>query len=242
MNIAVTILYTLLGWMSCAIPSMHSAVAPVEHLRWRATSYHIANNEATAYLSLVDNIWYQDSMGITEIHGIHSYRDASMDTTFSVLLGYRFTDMRRKWAYEYRNMADTAEIVKKFSKADSAYLIGGWNFFGSGTIQFDSVRAIADTIIGGITYQKHRHILYARGNTIQAEALSRCDRKGSIFHLDVGLGNAIGCPVVKGITLTPDGRFPMSSVEIEFVSNTFPDSVRRVLDAWKRNVKQYPVQ
>lgn len=242
MNIPLVFLYSFLAALSCATASKHSAEAPAEYVRVRMTSYRIANDKATPYLSFANNVWYEDSVGITQISGLQSLQEGARDTIYAVTLGYRFTDMRRKWAYEYRNLYDTAEIVRKYLQPDSLPVVGGWGFYRPAAIQFDSLRSVGDTSIGGVTYLKHRYIQYFQGKQFLSEVLSRCDKKGSIFQLDLGVSNATGCPMVKGSTMTPDGRFPMSSVGIEFISNEFPDSVRRVFAAWKRNVELYPVQ
>jgi hypothetical protein len=133
-------------------------------------------------------------------------------------------------------------IVQKFAKADSVGLANGWGFFRRASIKFDSLRLLNDTIIKGIAYQKYQFVQDFQGTKLLGEALARCDRKGTLFHLDVGLSNAVGCPVVKGTSYTIDRRFPSSSVEIEFISNTFPDSVRKAFEAWKLNEKRYPIQ
>jgi hypothetical protein len=242
MNLLYVFLFPLLVLISCRTTLKPTSEKPEEYLRVQKISYRIVNNEATVQVSFSDNVWYHDSIGITQLSGIQSVQIGSKDTLFPITFGYRFVDMRNKWVYEYRNLSDTAAIVQKYGQADSVELAGGWNFFRKSGIQFDSLRVIGDTIINGMTYRKLRHVLNARGKNIPTEILSRCDRKGTIFHLDVGLSNAVGCPVVKGTSLTPDGRLPTQSVEIEFISNTFPDSIRRVFAAWKRNAELYPVQ
>jgi hypothetical protein len=242
MNLPILFFYPLFVLLSCGTSRTHTSDRPEEHLQIRRTSYSIANNEATEYLAMIDNVWYQDSVGITQLSGIKSMQVESKTILSSILLGYRFVDMRRKWVYEYKTLSDTATIIKKQGNADSVELAGGWNFFRKAAIQFDSLRVIGDTSIDGVQYQRHRYAQHFAGKTLRSEILSRCDRKGTIFHLDVGVSNAIGCPMVKGTSLTPDGRLPTQSVEIEFISNIFPDSVRRVLAAWKRNVELYPVE
>ena len=242
MNVPLIILYTLLATVSCAVSPKHSANALVEQVKVRITSYRIANNAATAYLSFTENGWYEDSVGITQLCSIKSVQEGTKDTTFAVTTGYRLVDMRKKWAYEYRTMSDTAALVNKQLITESVVLLGGWNFLPNVDITFDSLRSLTDTTIQGITYARYMVLQSFRGKQTLSEKWVRCDKKKSIFRFNRGLSTHIGCPVVKGTTVTPDGRLPMSSVEIEFVSNAFPDSVRRVFAAWKRNVQQYPVQ
>ncbi len=243
MSISVFFFSFLLALMSCAISSKHPANAQAEHVRVRTTSYHIANNEATAYLSFANNVWYKDSVGITQMTAIQSVGTPTTDTIFTATIGYRLVDMRKKWAYEYRNLSDTAAIMKKIVLTDSVLLIGGWNFFRPfDIIVYDSLRSVGDTTISGIRYARYRLRQLFGGNQYLSEELFRCDKKGSIFTFSKKLSDEIGCPLVKRTTLTPDGKFPVNSGEIEFVSNNFPDSIQRVFAAWKRNVQLYPVQ
>jgi hypothetical protein len=242
MSLLLVLLYPALVLISCRTSVAHAPDRPEECLRFRKISYQIVNNESSIQLSSSDNVWYQDSVGITELSIIQSVQTDSRDTIYPVTVGYRFVDMRKKWVYEYRTLSDTATIVQKFGKADSAKPPGGWSFYRTAAIKFDSLLVIGDTSINDITFRKHRYVQHFQGRRFLTEILSRCDRKGTFFLLDVGVSNAIGCPMVKGTSLTPDGRLPTQSAEIEFISNTFPDSVRRVFAAWKRNVELYPVE
>lgn len=239
MNSLLILLYPLLMFVSCNVDSSNK---PEEHLRVTKTSYRIVSNELVVQAAFSDSIWYQDSVGITQLSELHPTISGSYDTLHSITVGYRFVDMRRNWVYEYRNLSDTAEIVKKFSKADSIGLPGGWNFFRTASIKFDSLRFVCDTNINDKGFKKYRYVQKFQGKTYSSEALAQCDRKGTIFLLDVGLSNEMGCPMVKGLSYKRDYSFPVSSVEIEHISNVFPDSVRRVFTAWKRNVELYPVQ
>ena len=220
----------------------HSSNKTEEYLQVKRTSYRVLNNKAIVQYSFSDNVWYQDSVGITQFSVVRSVQSDLKDTFFSVTLGYRFVDMRRKWVYEYLNLSDTAEIVQKYKNGDSIQLFGGWNFFRKASIRFDSLRLIGDTIINSQVYQKHFYIQDFQGTKLLGEAITQCDRKGTIFLLDIGLSKATGCPVVKGISFTRDRRFISSSVEIKFISNEIPDSVQQVFRAWKQNVIKYPVE
>lgn len=242
MSIYTRYLYLFIPLLFCQSGFVHSDRTTEYHCQVHKRLYRVENNKSVEYHCLTDNIWYQDSVGITELNGVHSLEEGGKITWSTIPLGYRLFDMRKKWAYEYRNLSDTAEIVQKYANVDTLRMLGGWHFFTRSVIQFDSVELVGDTLIGGITYIKHRFIQTFKGRKIPGETLSRCDNKNNIFHLDDGLCRATGCAVVKGIALTPDRKFPINSVEIEYISNTFPDSVRKVFDAWKRNVQKFPVE
>lgn len=242
MNRYFIILCPLIVSIACHTPLTLIAQAPEEHLEFKRISYLIKNNQATIQFAVVDHIWFQDSVGITQMSAVRSIQGVDKDTLFPIRLGYSFVDMRRRWAYEYRNLSDTAEIVRKYVKADSVGVSGGWNFNRPSLVKFDSVQLIGDTVVNGITYRKFSCVLYSRGERIPGDMYARCDRKGTIFQIDLGLSKTAGCPVVKSVLFTSDRMFPTQYSEIEFISNTFPDSIRKVFAAWKRNVQQYPVE
>lgn len=213
-----------------------------EHLLLKNTSYRVVNNKAQVQITFQNNVWYQDSVGITQLTGLGVGDTESRDSIYTIPLGYRFVDMRKNLVYEYNSLSDTATIIKKFANPDRVGLPGGWGFFRRSLIKFDSIRFLNDSIINGVNYKKYQYIKEFNGVKLLSEMITRCDRKGTLFHLDVGLSNAVGCPVVKSTTMTIDGKFPSSSVEIEYISNSIPDSVKKVFQAWKRNVDLYPIQ
>lgn len=228
--------------VSCSPHLKQMTEKPEECYRLQKTSYRIVNDSAVVQVAFTENVWYQDSIGITQLSAIRSIQYGSRDTIFPITVGYRFVDMRKKWAYEFRSLSDTAEIVQKWNKVDSITLTGGWNFFRKAFIQLDNLQTIGDTSINGIKFLRCRYVQSIDTRKVPGEALFRCDKKGTIFLLDVGVSNKVGCPLVKGTSFTPDGKMPTQSVEIQFLSNQFPDSVRRVFTAWKRNEMQHPVE
>ena len=56
------------------------------------------------------------------------------------------------------------------------------------------------------------------------------------------VGKAIGCPIVKKFMFNEDRTIVQRIREIEYLSNVFPDSIKRVFAAWKQNVLKYPVE
>lgn len=235
-------LYIFLVSASCVTLPKQLAEPLAEQVRIIFVSYNIASNKTSINFVATYNVWYQDSLGITEVNTIKMVNNGLKDTLISQTIGYRFVDMRKNWIYEYRNLSDTAEIIKKYAKADSLNLSGGWNFYHRSIFQFDNLRAMRDTIIDGITYRKQKYVQLFQGQKLLGECLSRCDKKNSFFLMDEGLSKAVGCPVVKTTSLSADGKFPTSTGDIQFISNQFPESVQRVFVAWKRNVQLYPVE
>jgi hypothetical protein len=220
---------------------------PEECIRNHITSYNVFKNEAKLDFDLSEDLWYQDSVGITQVCIIKDIQTESIDTTFVETALYRFIDMRKNWIYEYKNLSDTAAIVAKYAKADSLErrLGGGYPFFQSkrkSTLTIDSLRFRCDTTLRGVPTKKYTYIQNTNGFRTFVEAFACCDRKGTRFQYDPVIGIAIGCPIVKKTYFTDDRRFGQTIREIEHLSNVFPDSIKKVFAAWKQNVLKYPVE
>jgi hypothetical protein len=221
---------------------------PEECLRIHHTEYNTFKNEAKLDFDLSENLWYQDSVSISQICEIKDIQTESLDTTFVETMLYRFIDMRKNWIYEYQNLSDTAVIVATYAKADSISfrLPGGWSFFSKSkskdTLSIDSLRFICDTTLRGAPAKKYTYIQIFNGFRTFVDAFACCDRKGTRFQYDSMAGKAIGCPIVKKNVLNKDRRSVRRIYEIEYLSNVFPDSIKRVFAAWKQNVLKYPVE
>jgi hypothetical protein len=244
MNFLLLILNPLLLLISCKTQESNM---PEECLRLHHTVYNTFKNEAKLDFDLSENLWYQDSVSITQICGIRDIQTASIDTTFVETLLYRLIDMRKNWIYEYQNLSDTAIIVASYAKADSISfrLPGGWPFFKSkskDTLSIDSLRFICDTTLRGAPSKKYTYIQKYNSSKIFVEAFTCCDRKGTRFQYDSMVGKAIGCPIVKKFMFNEDRTIVQRIREIEYLSNVFPDSIKRVFAAWKQNVLKYPVE
>ena len=88
---------------------------PEECLRNHFTVYNVFKNEAKLDFDMSEDLWYQDSVGITQVCIITDMQTESIDTTFVRTLKYKFIDMRKNWIYEYQNLSDTAAIAAKYS-------------------------------------------------------------------------------------------------------------------------------
>lgn len=204
---------------------------------WKRT-----NNVDTPAWTFRQNAWYQDSVGITQICSVFNIEtDTSRITTIETT-GYRLVDLRRKWAYEYGSFSDTASIKSKYRYTDSTVLTGGWNFANRTPILFDSIHPLPDTIINSIVFK--RRILYFEFNHARFESIGmfRCDNKSTHFVIDTAISNKTGCPLVffrMNPLNQPHARLDQ---EINFISNSFPDSVRKVFAAWKKNEQTNSVE
>jgi hypothetical protein len=217
------------------------AISRYEAIERKSTLWTFTNNVDSAFV-ISEKAWYQDSIGITQKCGIFTEGNDDVLSTKVVTVGYRFFDLRKKWAYEYLSFTDTAKIVRKYRYTDTTHMVGGWNFGNKKTIAATGFQVLPDTAIDGITFKRCSVQFNASGTPFEAMGLFRCDKKDSWFQLDTGISRRIGCPLVffrMYPSTKPHSKFDQ---EIRFVSNQSEDSVIKVFAAWKKNERVYPVE
>ncbi len=188
-------------------------------------------------------VWYQDSLGVTEICRINIVdTDDTTRSTFISTIGYRYVNLKRKWAYEYEIFADTASIKRKYRYNDTTEFIGGWNFERNIKLPADDFRLLSDTIINNLTYKRYKVRLNFKSREYEGICWFRCDKKNTYFNLEKSLSDVTGCTNVFFRMYPVNNPTNVTSKELKFISNNLPDSVKRVFKAWKKNENIYPVQ
>lgn len=196
----------------------------------------------TPLFKITENVWYHDSIGISQICSISTFDSGSITVTKVVTNGFRYFDLRNKWIYEYQHFSDTALPLRQFIGSDTSTLSGGWNFLRATPPTADTLIRLADTVIANSVHQKYRLVFTTNGHNFSAIALFRCDISSTVFTIDPVLRQRLGCPMV-GIHIETAGTNDIgSATEIMVTANKFPDSVRKVFTAWIENEKRYPIQ
>ena len=196
----------------------------------------------TPTVTIKENVWYRDSIGITQVCSIYTSDSGGVKKTKVLTNGYRFFDMRNKLIYEYHHFADTANIVRKFLYSDTTVLVGGWDFFKNYSMPLDTLTKLPDTLMASIPHQKYRVVHTSNGTQIVSIALFRCDIPFTIFKIDKGLSEKVGCPMVS-VQMIPSGTNDIGVInQVKIISRNFPDSVRKIFGAWIENEKRYPVK
>ena len=211
----------------------------VEHV---TTFWKRANNNDTPYISITQKAWFQDSIGITQICGINFVTINNVESVNISTIGYRFINLKKKWAYEYSSLSDTALIERKYRYVDTTHFMGGWNFVNRISHPVDSFRLLPDTTIGAITYKQANASFLLNKTRYKGICLFRCDIKETDFHINTVISNQMGCPLVFLRTYPEQNPHSRSDAEIKHISNHFPDSIVKVFAAWKRNQIRYPVE
>ncbi len=191
---------------------------------------------------ILEKAWYQDSIGITQICGFFSEESGTSKTFAIRTIGYRFVDLRKMWAYEYGSFTDTATITRKFRCTDSAQYPGGWNFANRTPIAVDTFQLLSDTVIKAVTYKRCKISYIFNETRFDGIGLSCCDKKRTYFQIDTAMSNRMGCPFVYIRAYPKINPVSGMDTEVKFISDNFPDSVRTVFSAWKKNESLYPVK
>ncbi len=236
-----SLIFTVALFGNCKL--IHNTIATGEIINHVSTFWKFEKNNDTPYIKLSEKAWYQDSVGITQICRIWFVQTADSNESIDIqTIGYRFVDLKKKWAYEYTNFSDTASVTKKYRYTDTTIFSGGWNFAQRTPLSVDSFLVLPDTIINAVTYKQRRISYLFNKNKWEGICLFRCDLKNMHFQIDTAISNKIGCPLVSFRYYPIENPHARLDREVKFISNQFPGSVVRVFAAWKRNEIKYPVQ
>jgi hypothetical protein len=241
-NLSMFVYFILVLAIFCNCKGAHRIANTGEAVEHVTTFWKSANNIDTPYLSITQKAWYQDSIGITQICGINFVTINNVQSVNIATIGYRFKNLKKKWAYEYSSLSDTALIERKYRYADTTHFTGGWNFVNRISHPVDSFRLLPDTTIGAIIYKQANASLLLNKTRYKSVFLFRCDVKKTNFHINTVISNQIGCPLVFLRIYPEQNPHARSDEEIKLISNHFPDSIVKVFDAWKKNQIRFPVE
>lgn len=204
--------------------------------------WRIENGKDAPFVTISEKAWYQDGMGITQICFINIVEDKISRSINVKTVGYRFLDLKKKWAYEYQNVSDTSAIRQKRKFTDTSIFVGGWNFAVRASIPVGSFQYLSDTLVGGLNHKKYKMYFSYKDTQCEALELFRCDKKSSVFQIDSAISAKIGCNLVYFRMSTVQNPHVVIEQEVKHISYNLPDSVSKVFRAWKRNEKEHPVE
>lgn len=222
--------------------AFHDTTLRGEAIERVSTFWSFRNNIDTPYITLSEKAWYQDSIGITQICSIFSVETDTSRSINITTIGYRFVDLKKKWAYEYTGFSDTASVKRKYRYTDTTFFPGGWNFANRTPSAVDSFSNLPDTTINAITYRQCKVSYLFNNVRFRGICLLRCDKKNTHFQIDTAISNKVGCPLVSILRYPINSPHSKIGQEVKFISDHLPDSVLRVVAAWKRNEYIDPVQ
>jgi len=124
-NLSMFVYFILVLAIFCNCKGAHRIANTGEAVEHVTTFWKSANNIDTPYLSITQKAWYQDSIGITQICGINFVTINNVQSVNIATIGYRFKNLKKKWAYEYSSLSDTALIERKYRYADTTHFTGG---------------------------------------------------------------------------------------------------------------------
>lgn len=199
-------------------------------------------------------VWYLDSLVIGEGAHVDIENDITGNSIWKTYVGeYTFIDLRTKSYYEYLTFSDTAKIIDHYFEAKEGGNKRGWKFFSTNILfPIEKTFNLSDTLMGGISYKRIKTIdtlklintLDQKGNDstqIQMRiGYLRCDLENSIFSLDKNIEKRFGCQVIRFDQIAPSNQSVIST-QIEFLSQPLTEKEIQVFNAWKTNMKKYPV-
>lgn len=190
------------------------------------------------------NIWYKGNLAVEEIKTIKDTDSLGVFTREILVAYYLFMDRGSKSFYNYSSFTDTATILDKYTQSDTAVLRGrgGWAFYKNHDMGIvGSMQSLPDTTINSFVHKRYQVILKASGNLRPSVFYLRCDKKGTVFQFDKVLSEKLGCPIIR-IDFLPSPRNPTPvSSEIVFLRDSLSKEELKVIRAWEKNLKKYPV-
>jgi hypothetical protein len=192
-------------------------------------------------------ILIRDSTAIQECQRVNFQVDTANREVWEVTTPfYTFTDLRTKSHYEYSTLSDTARILRKYSQPDSVMLDCGWNFwYYHDVVAKDSLLTLPDTTIGGVTFKRMKSDKWIEYEGEKMRSLTimymRCDKKGTIIHLDRRFDEKYSCPLVM-YEYKVGTKFPWIKEELEYTTSPFSEDELRVFAAWEQNARRNPAK
>lgn len=232
--------FVLVIFSNCKIT--HRIVDSGEVVEDVNTFWKTVNSIDTPYINISQKAWYQDGIGITQICQINFVTNGSDQSINISTIGYRFLDLKKKWAYEYNSLSDTALMMRKYRFSDTTRFIGGWNFVNRISHPIDSFRILPDTTISKITYKQAKTSFLINKTKYEGICIFRCDIKKSNFQINKAISNQMGCQLAFFRKYPVENPQSKNDEEIKFISNHFPDSIVKVFTAWKKNELLYTVE
>ena len=189
-------------------------------------------------------IWYKDSTVIEESEAVYSTKDITGKESICIEVDhYSYIDLRTKSFYDYPAFSADLMFNKKYTLPDS---VTGkvWNFYTYHKIwPPETISFLPDTIINSVLNKRIKSTVIDSTGSLEEIDIGyiRCDKKNSIFHIDRGLDEKIGCPVTKIEFINPKTKRDYYA-EIVFLADKLTPEELMVFDAWEKNAKQNPVK
>lgn len=192
-------------------------------------------------------VWFRDSTAIVKTMGIYFNTDSNnIETRKAEAMYYTYIDLRKMIFYKYGFFSDTAKVIQSYNKTQADTVVWGvnWRFYEPKNIPYsEPLQNMTDTVIEKKVFKRIRLINNSENDTNKISiAYFDCTQKATMFVINKALTDIAGCPMVKYYIL-PSIRWPGALAgELDFVSDKLTPEEVKVFDAWKKNVKKYPVK
>jgi hypothetical protein len=235
MKIYLFLSFVVFGFCSCAGQSG----SEWQVVELELSFYHVQNNSAPKLVqSFKQRVWYKDSIAIEEVRSITITDSNGKSETRFLVTEYRFNDLRSKTIYVYKNLSDTATLIKKYSFQDSVPVIGGWGFNLKKELAYEGEpEAMKDTVVGGVHYKRYRLQRNNNNRPFYSIVLLRCDETNPIFNLAENLNQKFGC-VCAGVYNYSQGQSQTVLTIVNFLKADLTPMQKKVFKAWEENASE----
>ena len=191
------------------------------------------------------NIWFMGNLVIQEIKTINVRDSFGVRTKRTPVAYYLFIDRSSRSFYHYASFIDSATILDKYTQADTASLrgSGGWAFYRRHSLGITGTpHELGDTLINKIVYKRVKVVVERAHRPLTIICYFRCDKRGTMFLFDKEFSEKMGCPLTR-LESFPSSPHSIASLdEIAFIRDGLTKEERKVFEAWKQNLKKYPIR
>jgi len=142
-------------------------------------------------------IWYLGTKSIQEVPSIDSKTDSTRTSITVSVKYYLFIDSDLHTYIYFSTFSDTATIINYSKETKLFNKYGGWDPYPAKSFDYDSYVKITDTILNGISYNRHRFRKIIDGKKNDYIIYTCCKNKNAPIKYLRPVSEQIGCPVVR---------------------------------------------
>lgn len=185
--------------------------------------------------------WFYDSSFIQEATITDQSFDLKNNETWNNRIDrYIHCNLKSKVCYDYKGLSTDSNAIRNYDVSDSIRKIFIWPFYEYRNIwKADTTFDYPDTVMRGIAFKRIKGYIRHADTTANATLIGylRCDKKGTIFHLDRAFDEKNECPLVAIEIIESKIR---QYYEIIFARDCLTKEEEAIFDAWEKNSKEHP--
>ncbi len=177
-------------------------------------------------LKMNTTIWYTGTKSIQEVPAINIETDSTGTYTKTSIKHYLLIDPSLQTYIYFSSFSDTSSIINYTKGINPFDKFGGWDLYSNKVFDYDSYIKITDTILDGVSYNRHRFRKIVDNKKNDFIIYTRCEKKRIPIKYLKPLGDKIGCPVIR-MEIYFDGRLT-GITQLHCLSETLTDAEAKV--------------